>query len=240
MVARLTEPRRTNRIIISFGKATGVLVEHVPAAKRRHLYPVLIKLWKDGPLSPALGFWGLWGFLWFLWVCVLILCQICSCFSINPLAAAECCLLSIGQLRELQHSLTHHESFRGIMSHDHPESDISVNHRWRKSHNISNSGLNSPLFHFLSTLKHEFSIIALTETWLSDESVELYNMPQYTLVFSNRKERVGGGVAVFVHNQYRIKVRKDLDLISNETEVESVFLELMSWYLLSRQNSTHV
>lgn len=52
-------------------------------------------------------------------------------------------------------------------------------------------------------------------------------MPQYTLVFSNRKERVGGGVAVFVHNQYQIKLRKDVNLNSNETEVESVFLELM-------------
>lgn len=65
------------------------------------------------------------------------------------------------------------------------------------------------------------------ETWLSDESVELYNIPQYTVVFSNRKGRVGGGGVVFVYNQYQIKVRKDLASISKDTEVESVFLKLI-------------
>lgn len=65
---------------------------------------------------------------------------------------------------------------------------------------------------FLSTLKHEFSVTALMETWLCDENVELYHMPQYTLVFSNRKERAGGGVAVVVHNQYQIKVRTDIEI----------------------------
>ncbi len=64
----------------------------------------------------------------------------------------------------------------------------------------------------------------------------LYNIPQYTLVFSNRKERAAGGVAVFVHNQYHIKIRKDLDLISNETEIESVFLELISCPVFGGRN----
>lgn len=95
---------------------------------------------------------------------------------------------------------------------------------------------NDQFMHLLSTLRHEFSIIALTETWLSDECVELYNIPQYTLVFSNRKERVGGGVAVFAHNQYQIKVRKDLDLMTNETGVESVFVELMSCPVFGGRN----
>lgn len=61
-------------------------------------------------------------------------------------------------------------------------------------------------------------------------------MPQYTWVFSNRKGRVGGGVAVFVYNQYQIKVRKDLASISKETEVESVFLELISGPVFGGRN----
>ena len=41
---------------------------------------------------------------------------------------------------------------------------------------------------------------------------------------------------LIVHNKYQIKVRKDLDLISNETKVESVFLELMSCPVFGGRN----
>lgn len=59
---------------------------------------------------------------------------------------------------------------------------------------------NDQFIHFSSTLEHEFSIISLAETWLSDETVELYNMPLYASAFSNRNKKVGGGVDIFVHN----------------------------------------
>ncbi len=53
-------------------------------------------------------------------------------------------------------------------------------------------------------------------------------MSQYTSTFSNRKEMVERGVAIFFHDQYQFKLRKDLALISNDIEVESVLLEITS------------
>lgn len=37
------------------------------------------------------------------------------------------------------------------------------------------------LTHYLSSLKHEFSIIALSETWLSDDSVNYYDISHYNM-----------------------------------------------------------
>ncbi len=70
---------------------------------------------------------------------------------------------------------------------------------------------NDQFIHFLTALRHEFSIIALAEIWLYDEIAELYNMSQYTSTFSNRKGRVGG-FAIYVHNQYQLKLRMHLHL----------------------------
>ena len=46
------------------------------------------------------------------------------------------------------------------------------------------------LVHYLTVLNHEFSVVALTETWLSEMNQDAYNLPNYVSVHSVRKERV--------------------------------------------------
>lgn len=61
---------------------------------------------------------------------------------------------------------------------------------------------NDQLTHFMSVLNHTFSVIALSETWVKDDIIDFYNMSQYNSVHSCRKEKVGGGVVIFVHNDF--------------------------------------
>ena len=51
---------------------------------------------------------------------------------------------------------------------------------------------------YLSNLCHNFSIVALTETWFSDVSVEAYSLQGYTHECENRKNRSGGRVSLFI------------------------------------------
>lgn len=76
--------------------------------------------------------------------------------------------------------------------------------------------------HYLSLLKHNFSVIALSETWLTEDSREIFKLPNYNSVHYVRENRSGGGVSLFFLDNYEFKVRDDLSLNS----VESVFVEL--------------
>ena len=51
---------------------------------------------------------------------------------------------------------------------------------------------------YLSNLCHNFSIVALTETWFSDVSVEAYSLQGYTHECEYRKNRSGGRVSLFI------------------------------------------
>jgi len=80
--------------------------------------------------------------------------------------------------------------------------------------------------HYLSSLKHNFSVIALSETWLIEDSREIFKLPNYNSVHYVRENRSGGGVSLFFLGDYEFKVRDDLSLKSARAEVESVFVEL--------------
>lgn len=93
--------------------------------------------------------------------------------------------------------------------------------------NIRSLSRNSDKFiHYLSSLKHDFSIIALSETWLTEDSKENFKIPKYNSVHHVRENRSGGGVSLFIHVDYEFKIRDDLSLKSDGAEVESVFVEL--------------
>ena len=92
------------------------------------------------------------------------------------------------------------------------------------------------LVNYLSSLNHEFSIIALSETWLSEATNTLYDMPLYNSVHSYRSERVGGGVSIYVHNKFQFVVREDLAFEHHATDVESLFIELPSCSLFNGKN----
>ena len=81
---------------------------------------------------------------------------------------------------------------------------------------------------YLKNLDHDFSIIGLTETWFKDSNVLTYNLSGYKHEHIFRKVKSGGGVSLFIKENYRYKIRNDLSKLNEYIEV--IFVELdRSW-----------
>lgn len=77
----------------------------------------------------------------------------------------------------------------------------------------------------LSSLQnYPFSVIGITETWLRPNSSNIFNIENYKLFRSDRKKGRGGGVAFYVHNLQRIKVRPDIHIEG----CEDLFIEIIN------------
>ena len=76
----------------------------------------------------------------------------------------------------------------------------------------------------LSVLPNKPSIIALTETWAHSDD-DAFHIPGYSNVMKARKNRVGGGVGLLLHDHINIeyKLRPDLSL---DDPFESLFIQL--------------
>ncbi len=59
---------------------------------------------------------------------------------------------------------------------------------------------------YLSKFKKPFNIIAITETWLSSEKDMDFDLNGYEMTYMNRKNKSGGGVALYVENGFKYKV----------------------------------
>ena len=69
-----------------------------------------------------------------------------------------------------------------------------------------------------------FSVIGLTETWLSSNTNLPYAINGYDLLVNNRSNRTGGGVALYISHSFDFIVREDLNTM-NDT-IESLFVEI--------------
>ena len=76
----------------------------------------------------------------------------------------------------------------------------------------------------LQNLEFEFSVIGITETWLTDSNFDLYNINGFNFVETHRTGRSGGGVGIFLRNDILYQIRSDLTL-NNECS-ESIFIEI--------------
>jgi len=54
------------------------------------------------------------------------------------------------------------------------------------------------LENYLNLSSIDFSVVALTETWLSDDETCLYNIPNYSHFSCNRQDKRGGGVSLHI------------------------------------------
>ena len=72
--------------------------------------------------------------------------------------------------------------------------------------------------------QQSFSIIGLTETWLSQESNQPFALNGYDFVVNNRENRSGGGVALYISHNHKYVICHELNVM-NEI-VESLFLEI--------------
>ena len=66
---------------------------------------------------------------------------------------------------------------------------------------------------YLSTINHDFDIIAFTETWFNsaDES-NLIDLNNYTKIDCIRTDRSGGGASLFINLRQKFIQRPDLNL----------------------------
>ena len=68
----------------------------------------------------------------------------------------------------------------------------------------------------LESLKHSFSIISLTETWLDNENCTDFNLDNFSFVCTNRDNRKGGGVELmYISDDLNFKLRPDLNIHIN-------------------------
>lgn len=77
----------------------------------------------------------------------------------------------------------------------------------------------------LKNLKRAFSVVGVSETWLTDCSSELVNITGYNFVSNHRKSKIGGGVGIYLRNDIEYKVLKECKFSDSE-EIESIFVEI--------------
>jgi exonuclease III len=77
---------------------------------------------------------------------------------------------------------------------------------------------------YLKMLSTKFTIIGLTETWLTESNAQCYSIEEYKHYFDLRKNRRGGGISLFVKNHITVIERSDL-YVQNAL-CQSLFIEL--------------
>ena len=114
------------------------------------------------------------------------------------------------------------------------ESTRNLNHFDKRSFSILHLNITSlqksfdSLFNLLMTLKFEFKVICITETWCSDNSMNhnLFKLPQYKSIHQVRRTGKGGGIAAFLHEYLTFNVRHDLSV--NNADIESLCVEIIN------------
>ncbi len=79
----------------------------------------------------------------------------------------------------------------------------------------------------IDTLNLHFQKIGLTETWLTDNNVDCFALDEYEYLSSNRKQKRGGGVGLYLSKQLEFKNRKDLDKNLDDV-IETKFAEIVN------------
>ena len=87
---------------------------------------------------------------------------------------------------------------------------------------------------YLLLLKHDFTVMGLTETWLNDTNFDLYSLSGYDHVSKYRSDRKGGGVTLFIKNSIYFIRRIDLEIFNED--VETVCVEIPKNVINSKAN----
>ena len=77
---------------------------------------------------------------------------------------------------------------------------------------------------YLRNLNIKFPIIGFSETWIQDHSTDRYSIKGYRGEHNYRKSRSGGGVALYIQDNWEYTVRKDL--CQMKPNIESLFIEV--------------
>ena len=58
--------------------------------------------------------------------------------------------------------------------------------------------------------QRQIDVCIVSETWLSDRTQNLLNIPRYNLVSQHRENRKGGGVCFLLSSHLKYRIRPDL------------------------------
>ena len=84
------------------------------------------------------------------------------------------------------------------------------------------------MLQLLSCLKHDFSVIGVSETWFkSTTDINMFQIPGYSFVHICRAEKIGGGVCLYIKDDLEFKLR--VDLSGSNSGYEIVFVEITSF-----------
>lgn len=79
----------------------------------------------------------------------------------------------------------------------------------------------------LASLEKKFTAIGISETWLSvNKKSDMYHIDGYNFVQINRENKRGGGVGIYIDNNFDYLIRSDIS--NNTSEFQSIFIELLS------------
>lgn len=77
----------------------------------------------------------------------------------------------------------------------------------------------------INSLDSKISVIALTETWLTDEVSQLYTIKGYNLITNNRKNKIGGGIALYINEKFNYNIINVATVMCDY--MESLFVEMI-------------
>lgn len=77
---------------------------------------------------------------------------------------------------------------------------------------------------FTKNLDLNFTVMGFSETWLNESNVTCYSIPGYVHYYLHRSTRRGGGVSLFINDNIHVKVRSELNIMSDT--VEALFVEI--------------
>ena len=72
----------------------------------------------------------------------------------------------------------------------------------------------------------QFSVVAVSETWLKRSNADLFNIPGYFFISNFREHKSGGGVGLYIQTGLKYKLRMDL-LSPDNSLYESIFVEIV-------------
>lgn len=77
---------------------------------------------------------------------------------------------------------------------------------------------------FVANISDSITAIAVTETWLTEQTEKDFFLPGYDFVIKCRKEKIGGGVGIFIFSNLNYFIRSDLCRMS--IAIECLFIEI--------------
>ena len=66
--------------------------------------------------------------------------------------------------------------------------------------------------HYLHELSYKFDVIAMTETWAKPETEFDFDLEGYDVYHLDRKDKKGGGVAIFINNVFNHRIINELSM----------------------------